>query len=86
MNVVNQNKSKPNSTKSHVSEAAAELLDESMKFANELYDDGLKKADYVKKEAEAYTDELMEQVRENPLKAVLIAGGIGFILSALLRK
>lgn len=80
------NKIKTNSKKSHVSEAAAELLDESKKFAHELYDDGLKKAGKVQKEAEVYTDELLAQVRENPLKAVLIAGGIGFLLSALLRK
>jgi ElaB/YqjD/DUF883 family membrane-anchored ribosome-binding protein len=76
----------PNSKKSHITEAAADLLDEGKKLANELYDDGLKRVNVTKKEAEVYTDELLEQVRENPLKSVLIAGGIGFLLSALLRK
>ncbi|CEK11325.1 DUF883 family protein [Legionella hackeliae] len=33
-----------------------------------------------------YKDELAENVKKNPLKAILIAGGIGFILSSLLRK
>jgi ElaB/YqjD/DUF883 family membrane-anchored ribosome-binding protein len=33
-----------------------------------------------------YTEELSEHVKENPLVSVLIAGGIGFILSTLLRK
>lgn len=86
MDDLNQNKSNPNSKKAHVSEAAAELLGESKKFAHELYDDGLKKVEKAQKEAEVYTDQLLLQVRENPLKAVLIAGGIGFLLSALLRK
>ena len=86
MDALNQNKLGSNSKKSHISEAAAELLDEGMKFANELYDDGLTKANHAKKEAEVYTDELLEKVRAHPLKAVLIAGGIGFLLSALLRK
>lgn len=76
----------PNSKKSHITEAAVDLLDEGIKFANELYDDGLKKVNVAQKEVEVYKDELLEQVRENPLKAVLIAGGIGFLLSVLLRK
>lgn len=84
MDVLNQ--AKHNSTLSHVSEAAAELMDEGKKFANELYGDGLKKVSEVQKEAEVYTDELLEQVRAHPFKSVLIAGGIGFLLSALLRK
>lgn len=76
----------PNSKKAHITEAAVDLLDEGKKFANELYDEGLKKVNLTKKEAEVYTDELLEQVRENPLKSVLLAGGIGFLLAALLRK
>jgi len=83
MEALNKN---PNSKKSHVSEAAVDLLDESKKLANELYEDGLKKLEAAQKEAVDYSDDLLQKVRENPLKAILIAGGVGLVLSALLRK
>ncbi len=82
----NQTNLNSNTHKAHIQEAASELLDESIKYAHELYDDGLKRVGIAQKEAEIYKDELLEQVREHPLKAVLIAGGVGFLLSALLRK
>lgn len=75
-----------NSKKAHVAEVANDLLDEGKKYAHELYEDGLEKAEHVKKEAQVYTDELLTRVREHPMKSILIAGGIGMLLSALLRK
>ena len=54
--------------------------------AKECWDDCVKKAHDAQQEAKVYADELLEKVRENPLKSVLIAGGIGFLLSTLLRK
>lgn len=72
--------------KAQVSEAAADLLDETKKYANELYDEGIKKIMKAQKEAAHYSDDLLEKVREHPLKAILIAGGVGLLLSALLRK
>jgi len=71
---------------SHLSEAASDLITEGKKFANELYHDGLDKIGTTERDIEKYTDELMTTVRKNPLKSVLIAGGVGFILSALFRK
>ena len=75
-----------NSKKSHVPEAANDLVNESVKLAHELYQEGLKKLDNATHDAKAYSDELLTQVREHPLKAILIAGGVGILLSALLRK
>ena len=69
-----------------VNKAATELLDEGKKYAHDLYEDGLKKVDAVQHEVQAYSEELLDQVRAHPLKAILIAGGVGLILSALLRK
>ena len=86
MDALNEHQSKPNSKKSHVSEAATHLLDESKKFAHELYEDSLKKVDVIQKETKDYADELLNTVREHPLKAILIAGGVGLLLSTLLRK
>ncbi|ASQ45330.1 DUF883 family protein [Legionella clemsonensis] len=53
---------------------------------NEWLEEGKKKFEETQDSFKEYTDELAENVRNNPLKAILIAGGIGFILSSLLRK
>lgn len=83
-----QKQSTPNQnvhTKS-IKESADQLLDDSKKLVDDMYDDGLKKVGSVQKEALDYAKELLEQVRANPLKSALIAGGIGFLLSVLLKK
>ncbi len=86
MDALKSSKSKHNSNKSQVSEATTGLLDESKKMAHELYEEGLKHVDAVQKDVLHYSDDVLKAVRENPLKALLIAGGVGFILSALLKK
>ncbi|KTC89246.1 MULTISPECIES: DUF883 family protein [Legionella] len=54
--------------------------------ANELYEEGKQAVcdaqDYFKES----TDNLIRHVKENPLTSLLIAGGVGFILSSLLKK
>ena len=81
-------KSKPaiNSKHAQVGVAVSDLLHESKKYANELYEEGLDKMSATEKEIEQYSEDLIKKVRENPLKAVLIAGGIGFLLSAFFIK
>lgn len=90
MTSLNKDKPNGNSGRAHfgevASEAASAILNEGQKLAHELYDDGLKKAKEARSEINDYSEELLVKVRENPLKAVLIAGGIGFLLSALLKK
>lgn len=78
---------KHNGTKrSHVSHAASELLHEGKKLAHELYEEGLDKMGDAQREAQEYSDEILKKVKENPLTSILIAGGIGFLLSKLLKK
>ncbi len=76
---------KPNQ-KAHVREAASELLNESKKWANEMREEGLHKVSEAEEDIKVYSDQLLKKVQENPLASVLIAGGIGFLLSSLLRK
>ncbi|PJD91540.1 MAG: hypothetical protein CK424_06615 [Legionella sp.] len=66
--------------------AANDLLGEGKKLANEIYKDGLHKMDAAEDTVLEYSDMLLKKVKANPLASVLIAGGIGFILSALVRK
>ena len=80
------NKNDGRNTRSHVGEAANNLLEEGKKLANELYKDGLNKVSEAEDNVKEYSDELLKKVQENPLTSILIAGGIGFLLSTLLKK
>ncbi|KTD60064.1 hypothetical protein [Legionella shakespearei] len=80
------NKSKASNDKANVGAAAAELLKESKKLANELYEEGLGKVSDVEENVKQYSDQLLKKVQENPLTSVLVAGGIGFLLSKILSK
>jgi len=90
MDTLNNNqtnfKSNGPSTRSHVGDAAEDLLVEGKKLADELYKDGVNKVSKVEDEVKEYSDELLRKVQENPLTAVLIAGGIGFLLSTIFKK
>ena len=72
--------------KSHVEEAASELLRDGRKLANALYEDGLHKVNATEDHIKEYSDDLLRKVQQNPLASVLIAGGVGFLLSTLLKK
>lgn len=71
--------------KAHVSEAASALLGESKKRVNELYGEGLDKINELEDQARIYSDQLAYKVKENPISAVLIAAGVGFLLSKILK-
>ncbi len=72
--------------KSNVSDAANDLLNESKKLANELYEDGLTKLNEAEQQIKNYSDQVIIKIQEKPITSLLIAGGIGFILSRLLKK
>jgi len=71
---------------SQTSEAASDLLKDGKKLVDELYKEGMSRVSDAQDEVMEYSDELMKKVRENPLTSVLIAGGIGFLLSMILKK
>ena len=72
--------------KARVAEAASDLLDEGKKWAHEMGDEGIHKAHQAEEQIKECSDQLLKKIQENPLSSVLIAGGIGFLLSKLLRK
>ena len=86
MDNYNKESSTFGSKKANVGEAASELLNESKKYAHEIYEDGMHKVTEAQQTAKEYTDEMLIKVQKNPLTAVLVAAGIGFILSSLLSK
>ena len=72
--------------KSHVSAAAIDLLDEGAKWVNEVGEEGLNKVNQAEESLKGYSHQVLKNVQENPLTSVLIAGGIGFLLSLILKK
>lgn len=85
-NIKNVNVTGYDSGKAHVREAATDLINESKKLANELYEDGLSKVREAERNVKQYSDETLVKVQKNPLASVLIAAGVGFVLSSLLRR
>ncbi len=72
--------------KADVTEAAKALLHESKKLAHEWYEEGLHKVEDAQTHAKVHSDELVKKVSENPVSSILIAAGVGFLLSSLLKK
>ena len=88
MNKTKQNKFEDET--SHVGEAASQLLNEGKKLANELYEENAQKItdiqENIQENIKEYSEDLTQKIKDNPLNTLLIAGGIGFLLSVLLRK
>lgn len=80
------NKKPTAAPKSHVSEAANTLLNEGKKFAQEIYEDGVSKVSEAEANVKEYSDQLVKKVQENPLSSLVIAAGVGFLLSKLFHK
>ena len=77
---------KLNTNKSRTDKAAADLLNDGKKFASALYEDGSDKITDVEDNIKEYSDQLLKKVQENPLAAMILSVGVGFVLSRLLRK
>ncbi|KGP62662.1 hypothetical protein EP47_10575 [Legionella norrlandica] len=75
-----------NNDKSDVGKAAADLLNDGKKLGNALYEQGVDRVHEVEDNLKDYSDKILKKVQQNPLTSVLIAGGIGFLLSSLLKK
>lgn len=71
---------------SHVGEAASDLIKEGKKWAHDVRDEGMHKVCQAEDSIKECSDQLLKKVQENPLASVLIAGGIGFLLSKILSK
>ena len=84
-----QNKSQMDPKKnrnSKTQQAAHVFLKDGKKLANAIYTDGLNKVGETENNLKEYSDELLRKVQQNPLASVLIAGGVGFLVSQLLKK
>ncbi len=92
-NNINYRNSTSDSTDDHAAKmkaSANDLLDESKKLANDLYKQGVNKVSESVSDAEeciqAYSDTLVKKIQSNPLSSVLVAVGMGVLLSAFFKK
>lgn len=72
--------------KSQVESAANDFLSDGKKLANALYENGMHKLDKAEDQVKEYSDELLNKVQRHPLTSVLIAAGVGFLLSTFFKK
>ena len=72
--------------RAHLEEAASNLLNGGKKFANELYEEGIHRVHKAERNVKAQSDVLLSKVKENPVTSILIAAGVGFLLSTILKK
>ena len=74
----------------HLEEACKKQADEICESmtdkATKFYAESKKTVADAQESIKEYTDNLVKHVREKPLSSLLIAGGIGFILSSLFKK
>ena len=71
-------------------EAAQEKLNEARQVAEEAYQQGRQKAEHLydqsKRKAGDVEDQLVDYIREKPLKSLAIAAGVGLLLGAFFSK
>lgn len=80
------NENEAQASKGHIEEVASQLLGEGKKRAQDLYEEGKNKVNSLEDNVKEYSNQLLKIVQENPLTTVLIAGGIGFLLSKIMKK
>ena len=71
--------------KSDVAGAATNLLHEGKKWANEMRDEGLNQVSHAEENIKEYSDQVLRKVQANPLASVLIAAGVGYLFSKLIK-
>jgi ElaB/YqjD/DUF883 family membrane-anchored ribosome-binding protein len=81
---------KTDNTHNKIKESANDLLNESKKMASEIYEQGKETVGEKVSEAEEYireySDRLVNKIQTNPLGSVLVAVGVGMLLSSMLKK
>lgn len=80
----------PNGPSANISEQANEVLMEAKKLGSTIYSEGKEKIESkmgaLQEGLTEQSDKIVQQVHENPIYALLIAAGVGFLLAKLLKK
>lgn len=83
---LDQTKDKVTETYHDVKDKMGSTAERVKEKASDLYEGGKHHLDALESTMEEYSIELIRKVRRHPLSSLLIAGGVGFILSRLMKK
>jgi ElaB/YqjD/DUF883 family membrane-anchored ribosome-binding protein len=75
-----------NPSQSPIGDQTNRVLDEAKKLGTEIYEEGKNKVEDLQGNIKENSDKLLQHIQEKPLHSVLIAAGVGFLISHLLRK
>lgn len=64
----------------------ARLVHEGKKLVSNLYNDGHEILHHAGNDVKEYSDEMLKKVQKNPLTSLLIATGVGVVLSVFLGR
>jgi len=81
-----EGKEKAENTYEKGKDKAEDLYHKTADSASDLYQAGKKKIGETQDCLSSYSDEFIQSIKSKPLSSLLIAGGIGFILSVFLKK
>lgn len=85
-NAYREGKDKANDLYEEGKDKASDIYNTVKDTVSDYYADGKKKVNRVEDSIGDYTDELVSTVKDKPLISLLIAGGVGYLLSCLLKK
>lgn len=77
---------RPNTSAAGLINEGKKFVGEGKKAAKELYKEGLDKVNDAGESVKEYSDGLLKKVQKRPLASMMIAGGVGFLLSLILKK
>ena len=81
-----QERDKANKIYDNVKNESENVYQQVKDSACQMYEEGKKKVSNVQDYLEEHSDELIKSIKDKPLTSLLIAGGIGYALSLLMRK
>ena len=93
MDNINRSRLEDNEREDHATkmrQSANDLVNEGKELASELYEQSKDKVKDTMSDAEeyikTYSDKLVNKIHTNPLSSILVAVGVGMLLSTLFKK
>ena len=65
---------------------SARLMNEGKKLVSNIYKDSNKIFNHASNDVKEYSDNMLKKVQKNPLTSVLVATGVGMVLSIFFRR
>lgn len=84
-NSFNETKEKTGQIYSEVKDKLEETGEKIKDKAEELFDEGREQFVNLEQSAAEYGEQVIDKVRERPVTSLLVAAGVGFLLSKLLK-